>query len=155
MLDTWCQIKQSGIVTNDVLQQCLAVFDLVFYIPIRNVKGDISFVKDMISQTVSEQCRNILGKSQIHSLIILDGLDEAPVVFRELPSMHGLVSYVLFCTTRPWKLTQLQLKFRQDDKGIQILGLLPSSEVQVIEYVLVNFYKQIHRWQKVQAWHPL
>ena len=141
MLDTWCQVKQSGTVIDDALQQCLAVFDLVFYIPIRYFNGDVTFVKNMITQTVSEQCQNLLGKSQIHSLVILDGLDEAPVVFRELPSMHGIVSYVLFCTTRPWKFTQLQLKFRPDDKVVQILGLLPSSEAQVIEYVLVNFYK--------------
>ena len=141
MLDTWCQIKQSGTVTSDVLQQYLAEFDLMFFIPIRNLKGDVSVVKDMISQTVSEQCVNLLGKSRIHSLVILDGLDEAPVVFRELPSMQGLVSFALFCTTRPWKLTQLQLKYRPDDKVVKIVGLLPSSEVQVIEYVLANFYK--------------
>ena len=141
MLDSWCQVKQSGQVTDDVLQQCLALFDLVIYIPMRNLKEDVSLVKDMIHQTVSEQCKHLLGKSQIHSLVILDGLDESPAVFRELPSMHGLVSYVLFCTTRPWKLTQLQVKFRSDDKVVQISGLLPSSEVHVIEYVLVNFYK--------------
>ena len=55
--------------------------------------------------------------------------------------MLGLVNFVLFCTTRPWKLTQIQLKFRPDDKIVHILGLLPSSEIKVIEYVLVNFYK--------------
>ena len=69
------------------------------------------------------------------------GLDESPVTFRELPSMHGIVSYVLFCTTRPWKLTQLSLTYSHDDKVVQILGLLPTSEKKVIEYVLVNFYK--------------
>ena len=141
MLDTWCQVKKSGQVTDDVLQQCLAVFDLVIYIPMRNIIGNVSRVNEMISQSVSEQCQNVMADSHIHSLVILDGLDESPAVFRELLSMHGLVSYVLFCTTRPWKLTQLQLKFRPDDKVIQILGLLPSSEVQVIEYVLGNFYK--------------
>ena len=130
MLDTWCQVKQSGQITDDVLQQVLAVFDLVIYIPMRNIKGNVSRVNEMISQTVSEQCQNVMADSQIHSLVIFDGLDESPAVFRELPSMHGLVSYVLFCTTRPWKLTQLQLKFRPDDKVIQILGLLPSSEVK-------------------------
>ena len=141
MLDSWCQVKQSGTVADDVLQQCLAVFDLVLYIPLRNYKGDVSIVKEMIGQTVSEQCKNVLANSRLHSLVILDGLDELPAVLRELPSMHSLVNVVLFCTTRPWKLTQLQLKYRPDDKIVQILGLLPSSEVQVIEYVLINFYK--------------
>ena len=60
MIDTWCQIKQSGTVTDDVLQQCLSVFDLVFYIPMRNFKGNVLLVKEMISQTVSEQCQNVL-----------------------------------------------------------------------------------------------
>ena len=141
MIDTWCQIKQSGTVTDDVLQQCLSVFDLVFYIPIRNCKGNVLLVKEMISQTVSEQCENVLVSGRVRSLVILDGLDESPDILRELPSMHGLVKYVLFCTTRPWKFTQLQLKFIPDDKIVHILGILPSSEVKVIEYVLGNFYK--------------
>ena len=141
LLDTWCQVKQSGTVTDDVLQQCLAVFDLVFYLPLRHFKGNLTSVKNMIGQTVSEQCQKLVSGVQIHCLVILDGLDESPVTFRELPSMHGIDSYVLFCTTRPWKLTQLPLIYSQDDKVVQILGLLPTSEKKVIEYVLVNFYK--------------
>ena len=143
LLDTWCQVKQSQSVSNDVLQQCLAVFDLVFYLPLRHFKGNPTSVKDMIGQTVSQQCLRLLTSlgQRIHCLVILDGLDESPVMFKELPSMHGIVSCVLFCTTRPWKLTQLQLKFRPDDKVVDILGLLPRSENKVIEYVLVNFYK--------------
>ena len=141
LLDTWCQVKQFGTITNDVLQQCLAVFDLVFYLPLRHFKENLTSVKDMIGQTVSEQCLKLVSGDRIHCLVILDGLDESPVTFRELPSMHGIVNYVLFCTTRPWKLTQLSLTYSQDDKVVQILGLLPTSEKKVIEYVLVNFYK--------------
>ena len=128
-------------VTDDVLQQCLSVFDLVFYIPLRHCKRNVTSVKDLVGRTVSEQVQNLLVRNNLHCLVILDGLDESPIKIRELPSMHGLANNVLFCTTRPWKLTQLQLKFRADDKVVQILGLLPSSEVQVIECVLVNFYK--------------
>ena len=141
MLDSWCQVKQSETVTNDALQKWLTVFDLVIYLPLRHVKGNVTSVKDMIGNTLSEKSQNVLFSGKIHCLVILDGLDESPATFQKLPSMHGIVSYVLFCTTRPWKLTQLPLKFRQDDKVVKILGLLPSSEVQVIEYVLVNFYK--------------
>ena len=143
LLDTWCQVKQSGQVTDDVLQQCLAVFDLVFYIPLRHSKGNLTFMKDMIGQTVSERCLNLLvsGGQRILCLIILDGLDESSATLRELPRMDGFVSYVLFCTTRQWKLTQLSLTFSQYDKVVHILGLLPSSEKKVIENVLINFYK--------------
>ena len=143
LLDTWCQVKQSGQVTDDVLQQCLAVFDLVFYIPLRHCKGNLTYLRDMIGQTVSEQCLNLLvtGGRRIQCLIILDGLDESPATFRELSRMDGIVNYVLFCTTRPWKLNQLSLTLSQNDKLVQILGLLPSSEKKVIEYVLINFYK--------------
>ena len=142
LLDAWCQVKQSGIVTDDVLQQCLAVFDLVFYLPLRHFKGNLTSMKDMIGQTVSSQCLSLLVSGcQIHCLVILDGLDESPVGFMELPSMHGIVNYTLFCTTRPWKLTQLQLKFKPTDKVVQILGIVPSSKKKVIEYVLVYFYK--------------
>ena len=140
LLDTWCQVKQSQTVSDDVLHQCLAVFDLVFYLPLRHFEGNLASVKDMIGQTVSEQCLKLVSVGGIHCLVILDGLDESPVTFRELPSMHGIVSYVLLCTTRPWKLTQLQVKFIPDDKIVQILGLQPRSEKQVLEYVLVNFY---------------
>ena len=141
LLDTWCQVKQFGSITNDALQQCLAVFDLVFYLPLRHFKENLTSVKDMIGQTVSEQCLKLVSGDRIHCLVILDGLDESPVTFRELPSMHGIVNYVLFCTTRPWKLTQLSLTYSHDDKVVQILGLLPTSEKKVIEYVLVKFYK--------------
>ena len=141
LLDTWCQVKQSGADTDDVLPQCLAVFDLVFYLPLRHFKENLTSVKDMIGQTVSEQCLKLVSGCRIYCLVILDGLDESPVTFRELPSTHGIVNYVLFCTMRPWKLTQLSLTYSHDDKVVQILGLLPSSRKKVIEYVLVNFYK--------------
>ena len=122
LLDAWCQVKQSG-VAHDVLQQCLDVFDLVLYLPLRHFKGNLASVKDMIGQTVSEQCQKLVGVGRIHCLVILDGLDESPVAFRELPSMHGIFSYVLFCTTRPWKLTQFSLTYSDNDKVVQILGL--------------------------------
>ena len=142
LLDTWCQVKQSGKVRDDVLQQYLAVFDLAFYIPLRHFKENLTYVKNMIGQTVSTKCLNLLVSGcRIHCLVILDGLDESPVSFRELPSMHGIVSYVLFCTSRPWKLTQLQFTYSQSDKVVQILGLLPSRKRKVIEHVLINFYK--------------
>ena len=138
LLDSWCKVKQSDEVENDVLEQCLSVFDLVFYIPLRHYEGQNKSVKDMIGQN---QNQNLLSNSQVSCLVILDGLDESRGRFQELPSMGGIVNYVLFCTSRPWKLTQLKLKFRPDDKVVKILGLSPSSEMQVIEHVLFNFYK--------------
>ena len=141
MFSSCFQEQQSETVPDDVLQHCLAVFDLVFYIPLRHFRENLTSVKDMVAQTVSEQCQNVLMSGRMHCLVILDGLDESPATFRKLPSMHGIVSYTLFCTTRPWKLTQFQLKFRPDDKVVQLKGLLPSSIPKVIEYVLINFYK--------------
>ena len=133
--------QETDSVTDNVLQQCLAVFDLVFYLPLRHFKGNLIAVKDMIGQTVSEQCLNVMFSGKVHCLVILDGLDESPSTFRELPRMQGIVSCVLFCTTRPWKLTQFQLKFTPNDKVVQLKGLLPGSIPKVIEYVLINFYK--------------
>ena len=44
LLDAWCQVKQSGTATDDVLQQCLTVFDLVFYLPLAShFKGNLAF----------------------------------------------------------------------------------------------------------------
>ena len=143
LLDIWCQVKQSETVTDDALSKCLAMFDLVFYVPLRHCTGNVTSVKDMICNMVSMQCLNVLRTGQTHCLVILDGLDElsSPLSMRELPSMQGLMNCVLFCTTRPWKLTQLHLTFKSDDKVVQILGLLPSNTKKVIEYVLVNLYK--------------
>ena len=93
LLDTWCRVKQSGTVTNDVLQQYLAVLDLVFYLPLCHFKGNLASVKDMIGQ-IAELCPEIVSGGHIHSLVILDGLDESPVTFRELPRMHG--KYTLY-----------------------------------------------------------
>ena len=73
LLDTWCQVKQLGTVTDDVLQQCLADFDLVFYLPLRHFKENLTSVKDMIRQTVSEQCLKLVSGVRIHCLVILDG----------------------------------------------------------------------------------
>ena len=142
MLDIWCQVKESGTVTDDALQKCLNTFDLVFYLPLRHYKGNLASVKGMIDQTVSEQCLQLFANGgRIHCLVILDGLDESPTTFTELPRMHENISYALFCTTRPWKLTQLKLKFRPNDKVVKLLGLQPSSEKKVIEYVLDKFCK--------------
>ena len=140
LFSTCFQGQKSESVTDSVLQQCLAVFDLVFYLPLRHFKGNLTSVKDMIGQIVSEQCLNVMLSGKIHCLVILDGLDESPSTFRKLPRMHGIVSYVLFCTTRPWKLTKFQLKFTPNDKVVELKGLLPGSIPKVIEYVLINFY---------------
>ena len=55
--------------------------------------------------------------------------------------MYGKVDYVLFCTTRPWKIVLLSLEFNKlDDKVVDISGLLPNNADKTIEYVLVTFY---------------
>ena len=134
MLDCWLQVKKSGNDSNVELKRCLADFDLVFYLPLRDFKG-VSSVNDMLSKMYP----NLLV-SESHCLIILDGLDE--VGYNELPSMSGVnVSYVLFCTMRPWTLNQLRLKFGKKDKVVQIAGLLPSHEGKVIENILRKYYK--------------
>ena len=139
------EAKHPDAVTQDELQQCLSDFDLVFYIPLRNTSGNMPSIQEMISFTLSINCQKLLMNSQTHCLVILDGLDEWPCPgYKELPGMHGIANYVLFCTTRPWKFTQLSLKFSQEDKIAKISGLLPSSEDKVIEYVLKNYYKLKH-----------
>ena len=149
LLDTWCQVKQSGKTSDDVLQKCLSVFDLVFFILLRQCARGWTSVEDMICDSVStgypEMChriKSLLGSRDVRCLILLDGLDEwyLPHGFRGLPDMYGLANSVLVCTMRPWMFAHLQLKLRPDDKVVQILGRLPKSVKKVIEFVLSNLY---------------
>ena len=90
-----------------------------------------------------DRVKLMLSSQDVRCLILLDGLDEytLPAGYEGLPNMYGIVNSVLLCTTRPWKLVQLSLKFHKlHDKVVEIFGLLPDSVNKVIEYVLVNFY---------------
>ena len=142
LLDAWCRAKHSKTGVNDELQQCLSVFDLVFYIPLRHVSKGITYVKDMVEKLLPRSCLEQLRILSTHCLVILDGLDEwpSPKGYTELPKMYGLVNCTLLCTMRPWKLTQLKIKFKPHDKIVQLLGLKPKSVETLITHVLANFY---------------
>ena len=143
LLDAWCQTKQSNTGVNDELQECMSVFDLVFYIPLRHVPKGITCVKDMVQKFVSPNCKDQLGNISTHCLLIMDGLDEwpSPKGYTELPKMTGLVNCTLICTMRPWKLAQLKIKFKPHDKIVQLLGLKPQSVETLITHVLCKFYR--------------
>ena len=143
LLDAWCRAKQTNTRVLDELQQCMSVFDLAFYIPLRHVPSDIMCVKDMVEQFVSRSCQEQLGNLSAHCLVIMDGLDEWPSTkgYTELPKMTGLVNCTLLCTMRPWKLTQLKIKFKPYDKIVQLLGLKPQSVESLITHVLTKFYR--------------
>ena len=117
-------------------------FDLVFYIPLRHVSNDITCVKDMVEKLLSHCCQENIGILSSQCLVILDGLDEwpSPKEYTELPKMTGLFNFTLLCTMRPWKLTQLNLKFNTHDKIVQLLGLNPKSVETLITHVLAKFY---------------
>ena len=142
LLYAWCRAKQSNTGVNDELQQCMSVFDLVFYIPLRHVPKGITCVKDMVEKLLSRSCQEKISILSTHCLVILDGLDEwpSPKEYTELPKMTGLVNCTLLCTMRPWKLTQLTLKFKPHDKIVELLGLKPQSIESLITHVLANFY---------------
>ena len=132
---------------GDMNHQCLNVFDIAFYVPMRQVTARTSLV-DMICDIVSQddpkmiqKVKLLLSSRSIRCLILLDGLDEwpQPTGIRGLPDMHGIANCVLLCTMRPWKMVTLQLKFTPDDKLVQILGLDADRIPEVMSKVLVNY----------------
>ena len=40
LLDSWCRVKQSCIQSDDPLKQTLAMFDLVFFVPLRQASRE-------------------------------------------------------------------------------------------------------------------
>ena len=148
LLRNWCRAKKTVHTFDTKEQEILSSFDLVFYIPLRAVKNCTTIV-DMICDTSSKgseeatrRIKLLLLERKFRSLILLDGLDEwvPPAEFIGLPKSSGLANSVLLFTTRPWKIIQLQFKYRFDDKLLIISGLIPSSISQVMKSVLVHFY---------------
>ena len=137
---------------DDNLQQFLAYFDMVFYIPLRHAKHGISSIVDLVCESVQEceqntkqKLRQMLGDGKIPCLVILDGLDEwkAPDTCRVpgFPDIDGLVNYTVLCTMRPWRMVNLCLALDSlCDKAVQILGLKDASVETVISNVLVHYY---------------
>ena len=137
---------------DEKLQSCLSSFDMVFYVPLRHAKQEVSCVVDLVCDSLSgcdvrskQNIKKMLREGSIQCLVILDGLDEwrAPDTcrFKGFPDSDDLVNCTLLCTMRPWRMVTLQ--FRLDasfDKVVQILGLKNESIETVINNVLVNFY---------------
>ena len=137
---------------DEQLQNCLSLFDLVFYVPLRHAKQGTSSITDLVCGSMSECDKNteqlikqMLRDGQIKCLVILDGLDEwrAPDTYRVqgFPDSDGLVNCSLLCTMRPWRMVNLRLGLDSTcDKVVRILGLKSSSIEKVISNVLVHFY---------------
>ena len=137
---------------DNELQNCLSLFDLAFYVPLRYAKHGTSSITDLVCGSVSEcdkntekQIKLMLRDGKIKCLVILDGLDEwrAPETCRVqgFPDNDGLVYCTLLCTMRPWRMVSLRLGLDSTcDKVVRILGLKSSSIETVISNVLVNFY---------------
>ena len=137
---------------DDKLRKCLAMFDMVFYVPLRHAKQGVSSIADLVCDSVSgcdqrvkQNIRQILSEGSILCLVVLDGLDEwrAPDTCRVqgFPDSDGLVNCSLLCTMRPWRMINLRLGLDGIyDKVVQILGLKEDSIETVISNVLVNFY---------------
>ena len=143
LLDAWCRIKQSDVNNRDEFEHCMSVFDFVYYIPMRDVAEGMTCVKDIVEKYGPCSSQGKLGDSEFKCLVILDGLDEWPSTKEnvKLPNMNGLMNCVLLCTMRPWAMLQLKLKFKSDDKVIQLVGLDPNNIDTLIKQVLANFYR--------------
>ena len=134
------------------LQECLYLYDLAFYVPLRHAKHGTSSIVDLVcgsmsgsDQATKQKIGQMLGDSNIKCLVILDGLDEYKVPdtcrVQGFPDSDGLVNCTLLCTMRPWKMARLQLGLDGTcDKVVRIDGLQHNSVKTVIKNVLINFY---------------
>ena len=132
------------------MQQCLSLFDLLYYVQLRDaVDGKIS-VLDLVCDAVCndrqdliDRTKRLLGSDNFCCLIVLDGVDEwpNPSGFTSLPNTLGLSNNcVLLWTMRPWKLVHLQLKPKRDDHIVTVSGLTPYSVAKVVENILHRFH---------------
>ena len=133
------------------MQQSLSQFDLLYYVPLRDAPEGKEAIMDLICHSVCNEVedlinrtRNLLGESNVRSLIILDGVDEWPTRpgYDLLPNIRGLsMNCVLLITLRPWKMVHLTIKPKHDDHIVRLNGLSSSSVAKVIEKLLRNFYR--------------
>ena len=155
LLSYWCGAMNSQNTNFGKWQEGLKMFDFVFYVSLRHVQNCRASLVDMICNDVfkySQGCcsvlRKILSSSAHRCLIIVDGLDEwnpspdvkARIGSNGFPSIDGLTNFVVFWTSRPWKLETLRPKFGKLDKLLEIFGLGDTGVENLIRRVLVNFY---------------
>ena len=136
--------------TTCELQQCLSEFDFLYYVPLRDTIEGKTSVVDLVcdavcngQQVLIDRTKQVLSDDNVRCLIILDGLDEwpTPAGFSGLPSTFGLsMKCVLLSTMRPWKLVNLRLAPKENDRIINICGLSSYSVSKVIENILLRFY---------------
>ena len=150
LLRDWCRAKKTVHTFYTKEQEILSSFDLVFYIPLRAVKNCTTIV-DMICDTVSKgsekatrRIKLLLLERKFRPLILLDGLDEwvPPCGFIGLPNSSGWANSVLLLTTRPWKIIQLQFKYRFDDKLLTISGQQYQSSDEISTCTLPWFERR-------------
>ena len=140
--------SDKGTNEEEELQECLSVFDLVFYVPLRYSGKEITSVVDLVCDCMPnidrENIKQMLNDDSIPCAVILDGLDEWGAPSTRL--IHGLHDFdclencLVFCTMRPWRKVSLKLQLDSShDKVLHLLGLKPDSIETVIRNVLSKF----------------
>ena len=134
------------------MEQCLSIFDVVYYVPLRDATEGMTSVVNLVCDAVDndipesvERTKRLLGSQKVRCLILLDGLDEWPGQddVARFPNTRGLSGKcVLLSTLRPWKMVQLQqlLKPKHDDRIVTISGLSSHAMAKLIGTVYNKFY---------------
>ena len=148
LLESWMKAKQSNNISIDSLEECLAVFDLVFYIPLGDCRHTNMYLVDMICEHISKgdprmrnEIKQVLCCPEIRCLVIADGIDELITSQRELefPDTYGLVNSILLSTMRPWVLSYMPIKMKELDTAYEVLGLHPDHIDDMISKILIHF----------------
>ena len=136
LLESWVRGNQMHDIPVDSLAKCLTMFELVFYVPLRESRDDTMSLMDMICKNISKgdpkkenNIKHVLRSPYIRCLVIVDGLDEWKMTSTSLDDLqtYGLVNCVLLYTMRPWVLSTIQMKLNDNDAVFDILGFDPYN----------------------------
>ena len=147
LLESWVKGNEMHHCPVGTLEKYLAEnFSLVFYVALRDSREGTASLVDMVCESVSngdpqkiQMVKYALNSSNINCLVIVDGLDEwKRTNTLHVPDTYGLVNCVLFYTTRPWVLSNMQLKLNDNDAVYDVLGLDPNCIRDMVSNVLIN-----------------
>ena len=132
-------------------QKSLLVFDILCFVSLRHVDTRMHSVVEMICHSVMkrfpqyhETIRQILtnGLNAYECLIVIDGLDEKK---GEVEIDVDMSRCTVLMTSRHWKFHELAPDINDRDRVVEVCGLDYNGREQVIEKILVNYFRFEHK----------
>ncbi|XP_053379412.1 uncharacterized protein LOC123527485 [Mercenaria mercenaria] len=150
---TWCQAKkhiesdQKFLKEEDI--QAMSEFEFVFLLSLRDCSEECGIDEMIVKQIIPRLAHTSVTVSDIETiiskgkgLVILDGLDEwthpettCKLGPRDIPHRKARECTIL-TTTRPWKLSVINLRLSQIDQKLELVGLNEESAYELKKNVI-------------------